>query len=248
MLRSLAKPYSYCLLLLCLAGAAVADDFHLAVASNFLAPMDELVAAYEQRSAHRVLLSPGSSAKHYAQILNGAPFDAFFSADTDKPERLEQEGYAISGSRFTYAVGRLVLLANEPLDSAKGLQNLAGRSGRIAIANPLLAPYGQAARQALEAEGLWQAVQPRLVTGENVAQAMQFVVSGNAMFGLVAKSYQIQLQTESVQVIEVAPKLYAPVIQQAVLLRESKVARDFIAFMQGAEGRAIISRFGYDIP
>jgi len=248
MFRNPAKHFSCCLLLLGLASTSLADDLRIAVASNFLLPMQELAAVYEQHSGHRLLLSPGSSGKHYAQIYNGAPFDIFFSADTDKPERLEKEGRTIAGSRFTYAIGRLVLLANESLDSAAGLQNLTGGEGRIAIANPLLAPYGQAARQALEAEGLWLSVQPRLVTGENVAQAMQFVVSGNAMFGLVSKSYLLQLENHSVNILEVSTALHAPVTQQAVLLRESDVARDFLAFLQGAEGQAIISRFGYDIP
>ena len=248
MLFSLIKRFACGLLLLCWVSIAIADELRVAVASNFILPMQELGVAYEQRSGNSLLLSPGSSGKHYAQIRNGAPFDVFFSADIDKPQLLEEEGLAVPGSRFTYAIGRLVLLANKPLDPAFGLQNLADSSGRIAIASPQLAPYGAAARQALEAAGLWQAVQLRLVTGENVAQALQFVVSGNAMFGLVAKSYLVLLESESVSFIEVAPELYAPVIKQAVVLRESTVAGDFLAFLQGAEGSAIISRFGYDLP
>ncbi|BCO32720.1 molybdate-binding periplasmic protein ModA [Thiohalobacter sp. COW1] len=230
---------------------ATADTLTLAVASNFARPMQALVEAYEAEHPHRVRLSIGSTGKLYAQIRHGAPFDAFFAADRERPQRLESEGLAVSGSRFTYAVGRLVLWSPEPgriVAAGKAL----GRDdyAHLAIANPRLAPYGLAARQALAEMGLWGHVQSRLVRGENIGQTFHFVSSGHAELGFVALS---QLPRNAGNAISgshwvVPASLYDPIEQQAVRLSESTATRDFMRFMRSEQARTLIHGYGYSTP
>jgi molybdate transport system substrate-binding protein len=243
------------LLLAWLSGWAVpsplqADEIRVAVASNFRQAMAAAAQRFKEDSGHVVVLIPGSTGKHYAQIRNGAPFDAFFAADADRPLRLEQEGRSVPGSRFTYAIGQIVLWSPDAgmVDPA-GAVLQSDRFRHLAIANPDLAPYGAAARSVLQALGLWDELAPKLVRGENIGQTFQFVISGNAELGFVARSQLEAPGRESAGSSWPPPRgLYPPIEQQAVLLRDSPVGRAFLTFMQGEEARAIVRAYGYDSP
>lgn len=229
-------------------GPSFADDIRIAVASNFAGAMQGLAEAFEERSGHTVVLSFASTGKHYAQIKNGAPFDAFFAADARRPELLEVEGLAVAGSRFVYAVGRLVLWSPQPgyVDGdGKVLEQQDYRF--LAIANPRLAPYGEAARQVLESRALWDTMSQRLVRGENINQAFQFVASRNAELGFVAYS-QLRKPDAAIEgsYWEVPQDEYGPIEQHAVLLKENTAARAFLEFVRGTEGSNIIRAHGYD--
>lgn len=241
--------YFICLLLL-LPGFALADSIRLAVASNFSEPIKAIAAQYEIRTGHRLVLVFGSTGKHYAQIINGAPFELFLAADMRRPQLLEQQGIAIAGSRFTYARGRLVLwsLRADYVD-AGGEVLATGEYRRLAIANPKLAPYGKAAQQVLESKGLWKALQQRLVRGESIGQAYQFVRSGNAELGFVAYSQIKQPGRSDTGSYWLVPQaFYQPIEQQTVLLKENAVARNFMSYLQTQEVKKIIAQYGYDIP
>ena len=236
--------------LLSLAGNAAAAEIRVAVASNFAAAMRDLAATFEQTSGHRVILATGSTGKHYAQIRNGAPFDLFFAADSERPELLQREGIAAPDSRFTYALGQLVLWSPQAglVDDAG--QVLAGTDFRhIAIANPRLAPYGRAAEQVLRKLGHWDRLRARMVQGENVAQAFQFVFSGNAELGFVALSQIRQPGRPAAgSAWLLAQSLYDPIEQQAVVLKDQPVARAFVSFTRSPRGREIIREHGYQLP
>ena len=231
-----------------------ADEIKVAVASNFYPAMKEIVSQYELKQSqsfenHNIVLISGSSGKHYAQIFNGAPFDIFFSADKIRPILLEKKGISETGSRFTYALGKLVLWS--PLDGfvEKDEQLYSNDSRFLAIANPRIAPYGVAAREALISLNLWEDLQSKLVRGENIAQTFQFVNSGNAKLGFISYS---QLMNPSYPVIgsfwEVPQSLYTPIEQQVVLLKKSLLAKDFLSFIESDESLNIISKYGYDLP
>jgi len=230
--------------------ALPAAEIHVAVASNFTTTMEALAEEFESGTGHHLVLSSGSTGKLYAQILNGAPFDALFAADSDRPLRLELEPGSAVQSRFTYALGRLVLWSRtaEFVDS-EGLVLKGGGFRHLAIANPKLAPYGEAARQVLMGLGLWEQLAPRLVRGENIGQAYQFVASGNAELGFVAWSQLIDstLPDEGSH-WTVPSSLHAPIDQQAVQLTDSEAVQAFMEFVQSAAGRQIISEHGYDLP
>jgi len=229
---------------------AGADEIKVAVASNFLAAR-AVASRFEETTGHQVTLIFGSTGKHYAQILNGAPFDLFLAADAQHPARLEREGHAIAASRMTYAVGTLVLWSSDQsLVDPRGEVLEQGDFRHLAIANPALAPYGMAAQQVLEARKLWRALEGRLVRGENIAQAFQFVASGNAELGFVALSQVERHGKPPVggSLWKVPPHLHAPIEQQAVLLVDSATARDFLEFIRGDVARAIIREHGYTTP
>lgn len=214
----------------------------IAVAANFAVPAKELATQFERASGHKTAISVGSTGKFYAQIRNGAPFDVFLSADEETPRRLEEEKLAVAGTRFTYAIGRLVLWSPQLRIDAEVLRT--GNFKRLAIANPRLAPYGAAAQAALEKLGLWSAMQPRLVQGENIAQTFQFVASGNAELGFVALS-QIAQAGGSHWVVP-AP-LHAPLRQDAVLLvrgEKNPAAKDFLVHLRNSRER--IRSHGYE--
>jgi len=229
---------------------SAADEIRVAAASNFRDAMTALASQFEQASEHEITLIFGSTGKQFAQISNGAPFDAFFSADSKRPEILESEGMAVPGSRFTYAVGKLVLWSPQAgyVDpDGKILER--GDFRHLAIANPNLAPYGTAARETLQALGLWNQLGPRLVRGENIGQAFQFVSSGNAQLGLVAWS-QLRRNDAAIEGSYwlVPARYYRPIEQQAVLLRDTVAARMFMSFMRSEESAKIIRTHGYDLP
>jgi molybdate transport system substrate-binding protein len=229
---------------------ANADELRVAVASNFRLAMTATATRFEAISGHRVKLIPGSTGKHYAQIVNGAPFDAFFAADAERPRLLELDRRIVPGSRFTYGIGKLVLWsATGNLVDPDGAILRAGTFDHLAIANPELAPYGAAARQLLQALGLWESLAGKLVRGENIGQTFQFVVSGNAELGLVALAQLANPdQRFGGSAWEPPQALYDPIEQQAVLLNDSPAGRDFMAFMRSAEARALIRTYGYDVP
>ena len=231
-----------------------ADEIKVAVASNFYPAMKEIVLQYELKQPqssinHKIILISGSSGKHYAQILNGAPFDIFFSADKARPILLEKKGISETGSRFTYALGRLVLWSSFDgfIERDERLYNNDLRF--LAIANPKIAPYGLAAREVLISMNLWEDLQSKLVRGENIAQTFQFVNSGNAKLGFISYS---QLMNPSYPVAgsfwEVPQTLYTPIEQQVVLLKKSSLAKDFLSFIESDESLNIISKYGYDLP
>lgn len=245
-------PALFLLSLLCLAGAARADEVQVAVAANFTAPMKQIAADFEKDTGHKVQLAFGATGKFYAQIRNGAPFEVFLAADDETPARLEKEGATVAGSRFTYAVGRLVLWSAKPgLVDARGEVLKKGEFAHIALANPKLAPYGAAAVEALSALKLFEAVQPKFVQGENIAQTHQFVTSGNAELGFVALS-QV---TKDGKLVEgsawvVPADLHQPIKQDAVILEKGKgkpAAEALLKYLRGDKARAVIRGFGYDL-
>ena len=235
---------------------AVADELKVAVASNFYPTMKLIAKHFELRIAgssgqhHKVILIPGSSGKHYAQIINGAPFDVFFSADIERARMLEQEGRVVVGTRFTYALGKLILWSSiDHYVDSKG-EVLNKKDFRyLAIANPKLAPYGKSAEEALRLLKLWENLQGRLVRGENIAQTFQFISSGNAKLGFVAYS-QIKKPALSIggSFWEVPQTLYKPIEQQAVLLKDSYIGREFLSFVKSDESLRVIFESGYDLP
>jgi molybdate transport system substrate-binding protein len=228
-------------------GAARGSEVHVAVATNFAATARALGEAYRAETGHAVVVSDGSTGKLYAQIVSGAPFEAFLAADAERPRRLEAEGHAVPGSRFAYAIGRLVLWSPDPA-RVTGADALAGDFRHLAIANPELAPYGAAAREVLVKLGHWERLQPRLVRGEDVGQAFQFVATGNAELGFIALS---QLAPGAGSRWIVPAEAYTPVEQHAVLLapgRDDPAAAAFLAFLRGARARALIERAGYGAP
>jgi len=233
----------------------LADELKVAVASNFYPTMKVIAKGYELKTAgstgrHKVILIPGSSGKHYAQIINGAPFDIFFSADTERARLLEQEGKVIAGTRFTYALGKLILWSSlDDYVDPKG-EVLNKKDFRyLAIANPKLAPYGKSAEEVLKSLGLWRNLKERLVRGENIAQTFQFISSGNAKLGFVAYS---QIMNPGISIDgsfwEVPQSVYEPIEQQAVLLQDSDIGREFLSFVKSDESLSIIYESGYGLP
>ena len=230
---------------------ALAGETRVAVATNFLSTFKAIAKRFEHEKGHQILVSSGSSGKLYVQIQNGAPFDLFFSADAQRPELLEQEGLAVSGSRITYAVGRLTLWSLDP-SLIQGDGKTVLRQGKfqfLAIANPMTAPYGQAAVQTLKALKLWEHIEGRLVRGENIGQTFQFVFTENAQLGFVALSQVLDPKLKGVGARwDVPTHLYAPLTQQVVLLkrgRENSAAKSFMDYMKGKPARDIIEGFGY---
>lgn len=238
----------FCLLIVLLSTTQVkADLVHVAVASNFTHAIKALADQFNNETGHDVIISQGSTGKLYAQIKHGAPYDVFFAADRKRPEKLETEGNAIQDSRFTYAIGKLVLWSPLPdLVDSKGNVLKQDDFVHLAIANPKLAPYGKAAQQVLQEKGLWEQLQSRLVRGENINQAFQFVKSGNAQLGFVALS-QVQYtgHYETGSFWEIPQSLYTPIEQQAVLLRQKQVANDFLMYVKNKKSREIIRSYGY---
>ena len=233
--------------------SAHAEPVTVAVASNFLTPMAELVAAFEGSTGERVRVSSASTGVLYAAIRNGAGYAAFLAADSERPRLLEAEGLGVPGTRFTYAIGTLELWSADPRlanrDCRAVLDDLGNR--RLAIANPVTAPYGAAAQAFLQRAGLWEAVEDNLVFGQNIAQTLQFVVTRNASLGLIATA-----QARSGRLPQptcrwpVPAAMHPPIEQQAILLQsaaDNGAAIAFLDFVAGPEGRAIIRAQGYEV-
>ncbi len=229
-----------------------AAEVSVAVASNFTAPMRKIAQAFEQETGHRAVLSSGSTGGFLVQIRNGAPFQVLVAADASTPLKIESEGLGVEGSRFTYAIGTLVLWSAQPgFVDGTGDVLRRGKFERIAIANPKLAPYGVAALETLSRLGVLQRVQPRLVRGENISQAYQFVATGNAELGLVALSQVVddgKMVRGSGWIIPA--DLHAPIRQDAILLSPGKdhpAAIALMGFLRGDKARSVIRSFGYDL-
>lgn len=230
-----------------LCGSAPAAEVSVAVAANFTRPAEELAAAFTAATGDTVAFSFGATGGLYAQVTQGAPFQVFLAADHQHPALAVAEGLGVDGTVFTYAVGKVVLYSPN-LDLTDGEAVLrAGAFQHIAIADPRTAPYGAAAAEAIEKLGLTDALAPRQVTGANISQTLQFVESANAELGFVALSQVIDRPAP--QVWPVPAALYAPIRQDAVLLRAGEndpAAMAFLAFLRSGEGRAIIARYGYE--
>lgn len=234
----------------CCSSQALAGEIRVAVASNFSSAIKKIVEEFELSYGHKVNLAFGSTGKHYAQIKNGAPFDVFFAADVERPQRLQEQGVALSGSRFTYAIGKLVLWSPLPkLVDSHGEVLSSSTFTYVAIANPKLAPYGIAAKQIMKSRDIWDSLQKRIVRGENIGQAFQFVKSGSAQLGFISYS-QIKVTSQKIKGSYWIPpqSLYEPIKQQAVLLKDNAIAREFLDFVKGEEARMIIQDYGYDTP
>lgn len=237
---------------LLLTTTAYAEKIMVAVAANFAAPMKAIAADFEKESGHKVVLSFGSSGKFYSQITNGAPFQLFLSADEEKPARLEKDGLVVAGSRFTYAVGTLVLWSSKAdFVDAKGEVLRTGSYNKLAIASPRLAPYGSSAIEVLTRLGLLATVEPKFVQGENIAQTHQFVATGNADLGFVALAQVMQGGKISSGSAWVVPStLHSPIRQDAVLLTGAKgnvAAEALAAYLKSDKAKAIIRSYGYEI-
>ena len=234
---------------LTLGGAAFAAETKVAVAANFTEPAKEIAAKFEAASGHKVTLSFGSSGQFYTQIANGAPYEVFLSADSERPTKAEADGLAVAGTRFTYATGRLVLFSKTAgLVDAKGAVLKTGKFEKLSIADPKAAPYGQAAVETLTKLKLYDALKPKIVTGSSITQAYQYVQTGAAELGFVALSQVINEKGGSRWVVPAAD--HTPIDQQAVLLKTSAnndAAKAFLLFLKGKEAKAIIKRYGYEV-
>lgn len=226
---------------------ANAAEIQVAVASNFILPMRDISAAFQRQSIHSVTLSSGSSGKLYAQILQGAPFDVFLSADREKPAALEHSGHGVSGSRFTYTQGTLALIASNASNSDPKTQLTEGKFSKLGIANPRLAPYGAAALEVLRSLGLRESVSNKLVIGENVGQVFHYVTSGNVQLALIATAQLHNLQ-EQTSYWRVPTTLHSPIYQDAVLLKQgtdNPAARELLDFLQSEQALSIMGDYGY---
>ena len=233
-----------------LSWATHAGEVVVAVAANFTAPMQKIAAAFEQDTGHKAQLAFGATGKFYAQIKNGASFAVLLAADDETPARLEKEGLAVAGTRFTYATGRLVLWSKQAnwVDD-KGEVLRSNRFQKLAIADPKLAPYGAAAMEVIQHLGVQANVVPKLVQGESIGQTYQFVSTENAQLGFVALS-QISFDGRITQgsAWVVPQHMHTPLKQDAVLLNAGKdnaAAQALLKYLQGDKAKAIIRQYGY---
>ena len=230
-------------------GMVQAAQTIVAVAANFTAPAKDIAAAFKAATGDEAVLSFGASGQFYAQITQDAPYQVLLSADQDRPWQLVKDGLADAATRYTYAIGKLVLWSRA-VDMVKDGNTLkAAHFAKLSIANPATAPYGAAAIETLKALGVYDALQPKIVQGNSIAQAFQFVDTGNAELGFVALS---QLAGNSSGSRWLVPEtLYAPILQDAVLLKKgasNTAATGFLAFLKGPEARAIIEKYDYGLP
>ncbi|MDA0690897.1 MAG: molybdate ABC transporter substrate-binding protein [Nitrospinae bacterium] len=233
--------------------SAQAGEVHVAVASNFINPLKAIARHFEQETGHRVVVIPGSTGKLYVQIKNGAPFDLLLAADDLRPRLLEEEGFAVPGSRFTYAIGQLTLWSRDPRqingEGAKIFQNK--NFNFLAMANPKGAPYGRAAFETLKKLGVWDQLQGKVVQGENIGQTFQFVATGNAELGFVALSQVLDPKNKfKGSRWDVPTDLHDPIAQDLVLLKRgagNPAAIALLDFIRGATARKIIIDYGYQL-
>jgi molybdate transport system substrate-binding protein len=245
-----------CLLLASqLSGLAAAQELRVAAAADLQFVFQEVSAKFQRETGHTVQLTFGSSGNFYSQIQNGAPFDIFFSADVDYPAKLEAAGLVEPGTLSQYATGRIALWARKgsPIDINQGFRTLTdARIRKISIANPEHAPYGRAAVAALRHEKVYDKVRDRLVLGENISQAAQFVESGNADIGILALSLALAPPLKSEGMYYEIPTSFYPAIDQAVvILKSSKqkgVARQFLSFLRRPEIAEYMRGNGLTVP
>jgi len=231
---------------------AFADEVRVAVAANFAAPIQKIAPDFERTTGHRIVPSFGSTGKFYAQINNGAPFEVLLAADHATPFRLEREGAAVAGSRFTYAIGKLALWsARSGTVDDNGAVLMSGDFEHIALANPTLAPYGAAAKETMQALDIYDRLKGKVVLGENIAQAHQFVASGNAELGFVSLSQIVRNGKLSGGSVWIVPSgLYLPIKQDAVVLNPGKGkpgVEALMHYLRSERAREVIKSFGYDL-
>jgi molybdate transport system substrate-binding protein len=223
-----------------------AAQTNVAVAANFAEAAKEIAAAFRQKTGHEAVLSFGASGQFYTQITQGAPFEVFLSADETRPRNLVDDGLAVPDSRFTYAIGKLVLWSKTP-GLVKGEDTLKAASfAKLAIINPVAAPYGAAAVETMKSLKVFESLQPKLVEGATITQAYQFIETGNAELGFVALSQLMGPETGSRWLVP--QELYSPIRQDAVLLKSgamNEAATGFIAFLRSPEARVIVGKYGY---
>ena len=231
-----------------------AGEVSVAVASNFAAPMERLAPLFQKESGHTVKVSTGASGKLYAQIRGGALFDVFLSADEEMPKQLMQDGFAVGGSRFIYATGKLVLWSAQPglVDEKVTVLNK-GNFNMLAIANPRFSPYGVAAKETLIKLTMWNSIQEKLTKGENVTQTYQLVATEKADLAFIALSQVMRdgKVSEGGSWWLVPPEMHQPIRQSAVLLSHAKdqvAAKAFLAFLKSEKARAVMRGFGYEVP
>lgn len=234
------------------ATSALADEVQVAVAANFTAPIQAIAKDFEKDTGHKLVASFGATGQFYTQIKNGAPFEVFLAADDTTPAKLEQENEIVKGSRFTYAVGTLALWsAKEGYVDDKGEVLKKNEYQHLSIANPKAAPYGLAATQVLEKLGLTDATKPKIVEGQSIAQAYQFVSTGNAELGFVALSQVYKdgkLNSGSAWIVPA--NLHEPIKQDAVILnkgKDSAAAKALMEYLKGPKAAAVIKSFGYQL-
>lgn len=234
------------------AGSAPAAEVRVAVAANFISPMKMIATEFEKDTGHKAQLSSGATGNFYAQISNGAPFEVFLAADDETPQKLEKEGKAVAGTRFTYAIGRLALWSAKPdlVDNAGHVLKL-GNFNHLALASPKLAPYGIAAAQTLSRMGLLKPLEPKIVVGENIAQTFQFISTGNAELGFVSLS-QIQengkMKPGSAWIVP--ETMHDPLRQDAQLLvkgKDSAAATELLAYLKSDKAKKLIESYGYKV-
>jgi molybdate transport system substrate-binding protein len=233
-------------ILLSLGHAAFAGQTNIAVAANFTDAAKEIAEAFKAKTGHEAVLSFGASGQFYTQITQEAPFQVFLSADAESPQKLADEGLGDKATKFTYAVGKLVLWG-KAAEVTKGEEVLKGAAfSKLSIANPTSAPYGAAAIETMKKLGVYETLAPKIVQGNNIAQAFQFIDTGNAELGFVALS---QLKDVTAGSRWMVPQnLYAPIKQDAVLLKKgmgNEAATAFMTFLKGPEATAIIKKYGY---
>ncbi|MBC3775483.1 molybdate ABC transporter substrate-binding protein [Pseudomonas sp. SWRI99] len=230
--------------------AVQADEVQVAVAANFTAPIQAIAADFEKATGHRLIAAYGATGQFYTQIKNGAPFEVFLAADDSTPQKLEAEGETVKGSRFTYAIGTLALWsAKAGYVDAKGEVLTKNQFQHLAIANPKTAPYGLAATQVLDKLKLTEATRAKIVEGQNITQAYQFVSTGNAELGFVALSQIYKDGKVSSGSAWIVPAdLHQPIRQDAVILNKGKdnpAAKALVDYLKGAKATALIQSFGY---
>ncbi len=233
-------------------GTAHAGEVQVAVAANFAGPMEKLAAQFQKDTGHKAVVASGATGKFYAQIRNGAPFEVLLSADDETPARLEAEGQVVAKSRFTYAVGRLVLWsAKANYVDAAGAVLKTGDFTHLAIANPKTAPYGAAAVAVIDKLGLTARLQPRLVQGENIAQAFQFASTGNAELGFVAQAQVWRDGKFTAGSGWIVPaSMHAPIRQDAALLTrgaKNPAAQALLDYLRTDKAKALIRAYGYEV-
>lgn len=233
-------------------GAVQADEVQVAVAANFTAPIQAIAADFEKDTGHKLIAAYGATGQFYTQIKNGAPFEVFLSADDTTPEKLENEGETVKGSRFTYAIGTLALWsAKEGYVDAKGEVLTKNQYQHLSIANPKAAPYGLAATQVLEKLKLTDATKAKIVEGQNITQAYQFVSTGNAELGFVALSQIYKGGKVSSGSAWIVPAdMHDPIKQDAVILNKGKdnaAAKALVEYLKGPKAAAVIKSYGYQL-
>jgi molybdate transport system substrate-binding protein len=234
------------------AWSAQADEVKVAVAANFAGPFQKIAADFAAETGHSAVVSTGSTGKFYTQIKEGAPFEVLLAADNETPQKLEDEGLAVKGQHFTYAKGKLVLWsAKAGYVDAQGDVLKKGAFEHLALANSKLAPYGAAGVETLKALGLYDALAPKIVQGDNIAQALQFIATGNAELGFVALSQVAPPDKPVSGSMWVVPaKFYAPILQDAALLKKGEhnaAAAALLKYLKGDKAKAVIKSYGYEL-